>query len=114
MKYMNDWDLARAAQRFDRNVVPNRVHLVAVVDRLRQWTNANSDGWAYWPKPARAAAKAFALIESTPYPEYSRRELEDATDAEMKAALAPIKSFMTRHAHLMTDADRAWILGEDR
>lgn len=96
MRYMNDWDLQQAARRFDPHTVPNRARLVEVVDNLREWTNANSDGWAYWPKPCRAAAKAIALIESTSYPEYERRQHEDATDAETKAALTPIKAFLTR------------------
>jgi hypothetical protein len=96
MRYMNDWDLAQARRRFHPSAVPNRAHLVEVVEALREWANANSDGWAYWPKPCRAASKAMALIESTAYPEYQRREDEDATGAETKAALVPIKAFLTR------------------
>lgn len=96
MRYMNDWDIAQARRRFDPDTVPNRARLVEVIDSLREWANGNSDGWAYWPKPCRAASKAIALVESTSYPEYQRRQDEDATDAETKAALTPIKAFLTR------------------
>lgn len=96
MRFMNDYDLESAARRYDPDVVPKRAALVLVVVALANWANDNSDGWAYWPKPCRSAAKAIALIESTAYPEYERRQHEDATDAEFKAALTPIKSFLTR------------------
>ena len=97
MRFMNDFDLYRAENRFDPRVVPNRARLTQVVKNLSEWANNNSDGWAHWPKPCRSAEKAILLIESTAYPEYTRREQEDATDAEVTAALRPIKSFLTRH-----------------
>ena len=93
---MNDYDLDNAARRYDPNAVPNRANLTKVVSRLMAWTNQNSDGWAYWPKPVRAAARAMELIESTTNPENERREREDASDAETVSALRPIKSFLTR------------------
>lgn len=96
MRYMNDYDLDGAARRYDPAVVPNRARLTEVVARLRDWTNGHSDGWAYWPKPVRAAAKAIALIDSTTTPENDRRAREDATAAETVAALSPIKAFLTR------------------
>jgi hypothetical protein len=96
MRYMNDFDLTQAARRYREDTVPNRARLTDVVTRLAYWANSHSDGWAYWPKPCRAASRAIALIESTAYPEYDRRQREDATDAETKAALIPIKAFLTR------------------
>ncbi len=96
MKFMNDYDIAQARQRYGRGETPNRLALAIVVDRLAEWTNDHSDGWAYWPKPCRAAAKAIGHIESTAYPEYERRQHEDISDAELRAALSPIKAFLTR------------------
>lgn len=96
MRYMNDYDLAYARSRFTRSTTPNRLALVMVVDNLREWANANSDGWAYWPKPARAADKAMALIESRTNRENDEQEANDITDATMKAAVRPIKAFLTR------------------
>lgn len=96
MLYMNDYDLDFARRRFTRASKPNRLALVMVVDNLRDWTNQHSDGWAYWPKPARAAASAMRLIQSTTNDANDRQEATDITDAEMRAAVRPIKAFLTR------------------
>ncbi len=96
MRYMNDYDLDSAERRYDPREVPNRARLTATVSALRDWTNHNSDGWAYWPKPCRAAARAIELIDSTTNAENDRREATDATAAETAAALRPIKAFLTR------------------
>lgn len=110
MRYMNDYDIESARRRFGRGETPNRLALVMVIDNLREWTNAHSDGWAYWAKPCNSAAQAIALVESTAYPEYERRQHEDITDAEMLAAVKPIKAFLTRHKHLVTSEAREIIL----
>lgn len=110
MKYMNDYDIASARSRYGRGATPNRLALALVVDNLAEQTNLVSDGWAYWSKPCRAAAKAIELIESTAYPEYERRQREDITEAEMLAAVRPIKSFLTRHAHVFSADQREIIL----
>lgn len=96
MKFMNDYDLDQARMRFTRATKPNRLALVMVVDLLREWADQHSDGWAYWPKPARAAQKAISLIESRTYAENQQQEAEDITDEEMHAAVRPIKAFLTR------------------
>lgn len=97
MRFMNEWDIDSALRRFDPGQTPNRAYLAAVVAALRDWTNSHSDGWAYWPKPARAARRAMELIDGG----YSFRERDDqehidATDAEVNAALRPIKALLTR------------------
>lgn len=96
MKFMNDYDLASAIQRFDAAETMNRLEVARTVARLADWTDRNSDGWAYWPKPARAAAKAMSLIESRTWAENEQQEEVDATDAEVRAAYAPIKAFLTK------------------
>lgn len=96
MRYMNDYDLENARSRFTRATCPNRLALVMVVDHLRDWANSCSDGWAHWPAPARAADRAMELIESRTYAENEEQERQDITEAEMLAAVRPIKSFLTR------------------
>lgn len=96
MRFMNEYDLAHAIQRFDAAGATNRLRIARVVDRLRQWADETSDGWAFWPKPARAANRAMALIESTTNAENERQEEVDATDAETELALRQIKTFLTR------------------
>lgn len=109
MKFMNDYDLDFAIRRFEVSPTPRRLEVALLVDRLRQWTDSVSDGWAYWPKPCRAAAKAIALIESTTNAANDLQQRHDATEAEVIAAIAPIKAFLTRHNVRATD--RAFILG---
>ena len=96
MLHMNRWDLRYARERFTRSTTPNRLALALVVDQLREWADDNSDGWAYWPKPARAAAKAMVLIQSTTGRANIQQEENDITDEEMRAAARPIKAFLTR------------------
>jgi hypothetical protein len=98
MRFMNDYDLTQARMNFGRGDTPNRLALVMVVDNLRDWTDnySRSDGWHSWPKPCRSADKAIALIESRTYYENEDRQHNDITDAEMRAAVAPIKAFLTR------------------
>jgi hypothetical protein len=96
MLYMNDYDLDIALRRFAQGRTPNRLRLTVVVANLADWANDNSDGWAYWPKPARAAEKAMLLIRSTTNAENQEQESTDATDEEVTAALTPVKAFLTR------------------
>jgi hypothetical protein len=96
MRFMNDYDLDYARMRFTRASKPNRLALVMVVDLLREWTNHHSDGWAYWPKPVRAAERAIRLIESTTNAANEYQETVDITDEEMLWAVRPIKAFLTR------------------
>lgn len=106
MKFMNDYDLIIAQRTFGNDVngaTPNRAKAAATLARLADWTNANSDGWAYWPKPARAGAKLMTLVDPVEV-----LLTEDATDAELVAALKPVKSFMTRQELL--PGERTWIL----
>ena len=56
-----------------------------------RWADANSDGWAYWPKPARAARKLQMLLDGKSCCS------PDVSGAELKAALSPVKAFLTRH-----------------
>ena len=110
MKFMNDYDLAFARRRFTQSATPNRLALVLVVDNLREQTNMVSDGWAYWPPSCRSAAKAIALIESRTNRENDEQERVDITDAEMRAAVRPIRSFLTRHARVFSAEQREIIL----
>lgn len=93
---MNEYDIEEARARFTRAAKPNRLALAIVVDRLAEWTNEHSDGWAYWSKPRTAAARAMALIESRTNREREEQERTDVTDAEVAAAIRPIKAFLTR------------------
>lgn len=94
MRFMNEWDVQDAVARWRDHPVlgPASQTLANLVDAA----NANSDGWAYWPKPARAARKLMELIEGDGTWEFRFGDRDDATVAKLRAAYAPIKSFLTR------------------
>lgn len=93
MRFMNEFDLMMAKRRHADN--PIILTAVTQVELLMVWANSNSDGWAYWPKPARAAAKMMELIEGNGTNE-AIRDTSRATVAAYKKALSPIKAFRTK------------------
>ena len=95
MRFMNAWDIDRAEARYAGHPILGPA--TATLRNLSDWTNANSDGWAYWPKPVRAAKRLIELIERDGTNRYvSDSERDDVTEAEYRAALRPIKAFRTR------------------
>ena len=97
MRFMNEHEVEDALGVFEQADTPNRRRAAENLSRLVDWTNAHSDGWAYWPKPARAAAKLMDLLQGDgTWATLQRLETEDCTEAELTAALAPIKALLTR------------------
>lgn len=94
MRFMNDFDIDQAARHHSDN--PVLAAAIETISNLRDWANNNSDGWAYWPKPARSAAKLMELIEGNGTWQARQDADERATPAAYAAALRPIKAFRTR------------------
>lgn len=107
MHFMNDYDIETAQYRFSQGGTPNREKVADIVAKLAEWTDDNSDGWAHWSKPSRAAAKAMDLIDPRTYDEIVEFEQNDCSDAEVTRAFAPIKAFLTRQG-----VDHSEIFGE--
>lgn len=82
MLFMNAWDIVEARARYEHHPVLSRA--TTFLEWFANETNKHSDGWAYWPKPCRAAKRLQELIQSG-----------NATEAQYKAALVPIKRFFT-------------------
>jgi hypothetical protein len=100
MRFMNEYEIHEAEQRYWAHPVLGPA--TRTLSNLAAWSNANSDGWAHWPKPTRAAEKLMALIEGDDHPwgaqgAWRDPERSDATGAAYRAALRPIKAFRTRH-----------------
>lgn len=95
MRFMNRWDIDRAVE--DRRDHPVLGPATRTLRNLADVADANSDGWAYWPKPARAAARLMELIEGDGTWEARYGSRDDATVAQLRAAYRPIKAFATRH-----------------
>lgn len=112
MRFMNDYDLEMAQRRFTRDTAPNRLALAITVNRLREWADTVSDGWAYWPKPAKAAANAMELIDGLNRAD----ERNDITEQEMLTAVRPIKSFLSRMAKTQHGLypDRPMVTADER
>lgn len=95
MKFMNHWDIEEARQRYASH--PTLGPATRTLTNLRDAADANSDGWAYWPKPARAAARLMELIERDGTSRYVfDTEREDATLVELRKAYTSLKSFRAR------------------
>jgi hypothetical protein len=92
---MNRWDIESAQRRYaDHPILGPASRTIA---NLAAAADANSDGWCYWPKPARSAAKLMELIERDGTSRYHYDPVRaDATAAELRKAYAPIKAFRTR------------------
>src|SRR5579875_2136404 len=92
---MNEAEIDEAASRYQAHPLlgPATRTLVAV----RNAADANSDGWAYWPAPARAAAKLMQLIEGDdPRSAWWDRQRDDVTPERLRRAYVPLKAFRTR------------------
>jgi hypothetical protein len=94
--WMNEDDILVAAARFNKGETPNLGRGARILSRLMEWTNNNSDGWPYWMPPARAANRLMLILQRSTTAYYSGGLAEDITDAELRAVLSPIKTFLTR------------------
>ena len=112
MRFMNEYDRAVAIERFRAARKPNRLGLALVVERLAEWTDSHSDGWAYWTQPVRAAQVAISPIALTTWQGTEAQERYDIDDTALAVALRPIKAFCTRQVNAgnMTTDERDAIL----
>lgn len=85
MYFMNRWEIDDRAFRHQNHPVLGKA--TRFLQRFRDLIDENSDGWAYWRAPVKAAAKLMDMIQQP----------ETATEAAYKKAMTPIKSFCTRH-----------------
>lgn len=94
--FMNDHDIQQAKFILcGDGQTPNLGEGIAVVENLKDWADANSDGWAHWQKPQRAAAKLTEALSKAVTEHYSGGEPVDVTEAELRKLLSPIKRFLT-------------------
>ena len=95
MKFMNSAEIEDAAHLYANHPVLGPA--TQTLRNLEIAADGCSDGWAYWPKPARAAARLMDLIQRDGTARYRfDTERDDATPAELRKALAPVKAFRTR------------------
>jgi hypothetical protein len=87
--FMNDYDVDDAVERAQGDTV--QLAAAQTLANLRDTVNANSDGWAYWSSPQRAATRLMGVLERC------RRGDITVSRAEVRKAYTPIRSFLTRH-----------------
>jgi hypothetical protein len=117
MSWLNEYEVGEAIRSAEFNGQfgddhPNALKGAQVLDRLMRWTNSNSDGWPYWKLPSNAAKRLMEALYVRYFSAYDKRVTADMTDAELKAALTPIRSFLRRHG--VTSAVELEILGVAR
>jgi hypothetical protein len=93
MMFMNEYEIDRARQLFAGHPVLGPA--TATLSNVRDAANNNSDGWPYWPKPARAAKRLMEMVHRGELA-YLRDLPDGATAEELKAAYRPLKAFRTR------------------
>ena len=94
---LNESDIEEAQYKASEDIHrPNLQQAVLTVARLMEWTNANSDGWAYWEKPSNASNNLQTAINRRYFGAWNNRIKDDLTASELKSAYTPIKSFLTR------------------
>ncbi len=85
--WMNHSEVMNAAWRYENDPILGPATLF--LREFMEQVNENSDGWAYWQAPVKAAEKLMVLIQ---------RGLP-GNEADFKKTLAPIKSFYTRKGY---------------
>jgi hypothetical protein len=86
--FMNECEIDSAAERYRAHPVLGRA--TRLLAAYRDEVNRKSDGWPYWG--SKCADKLMDLIYSS-HPWASNRE---PTEAEVRRAIGPIKSFCTK------------------
>lgn len=104
--FMNEYEITDLKYAFDADEHPNLSRGATVLANLRDWTDRNSDGWPYWSKPSRAANRLMELLNAAQSEYFKGNEVTDCTSADLKAALAPVKRFLTTQ-----DVDHSEVLG---
>ncbi len=90
--FMNEYEIDDAAQRFAADPILGPA--TKTLQNLKDATNANSDGWPYWQKPARAAKALMDLIDTAVLNAWSTKV--EITPSQVRKAMTPIKAFRTR------------------
>jgi hypothetical protein len=106
---MSEYEIEESLRFTAINELPNLRKGAEVLSRLKDWTNSCSDGWPYWQKPARAADRLMNHLADARTQYHRGNGDGDITEAELKKAITPIKSFLTRRE--VAPEEKARIIG---
>jgi hypothetical protein len=96
MFILNEYEVEDSVRRAVMRDMPVAEEGARRLRNLVDWTNANSDGWPYFRKPAAAAVTLQKALHARFFAAHDKTIREDMTTAELNAALRPIKAFLTR------------------
>lgn len=96
MTWMNEYEIETAVLLANKGETPNLALAAASLESLARWTNHNSDGWAYWPKPSRAAKRLQERLAALVTTYHRGGSLEDISTSELRQLLTPVRAFRTR------------------
>lgn len=85
--WMNQAEIEFAASRI--HACPNVTKGVQLLHRLMEAVNAQSDGWAYWSAPGKAADKLMDLLKTAGNLSYDTNGT--ISDADLRKAVSPIR-----------------------
>jgi hypothetical protein len=85
MYFLNESEIDRYATYYRPGT--HRAQAALLLQQFKDAVNSCSDGWPYWSRAPKAAAKLMAIVDNR----------AEATDAAIRRALTPIKSLCTRH-----------------
>lgn len=95
--WLNEMDVEDSVRRAGMYDMPVAEEGARRLRNFMDWVNENSDGWAYWRKPQAASKKLSTALYVRFFGRRDQAPREDITPEELKAALTPIKSLLTRH-----------------
>jgi hypothetical protein len=93
---LNEYDVEYAVALANEGGVELEIEAVTTLANLVRWANENSDGWAYWAKPANASTRLQKLVQDHVLPHRYDYRPDALDEAEYRSSLAPIKAFLTR------------------
>jgi hypothetical protein len=93
---MNEHEIRLWASR--NHACPNVRRGIKLLLRLMESVNAQSDGWAYWEAPRKAAKNLEELLKTAGNPFHDTQG--KITAAQLRKAVAPIRAMVTRQTEL--------------
>jgi len=93
---MNQSDIEIMAS--NSHACPNVRKGVAILHTLMESVNAQSDGWAYWSAPSKAATRLMDLLRTAGNIQHDTHGT--ISEQELRKAVSPIRSMATRQKRI--------------
>jgi hypothetical protein len=107
--WMNQSEIEWAARQ--THECPNVRKGVNLLLRLMQAVNEQSDGWAYWPAPAKAAEKLTDLLGTAGNLNHGTHGT--ISTADLRKAITPIRTMVTRQQRIQAEYGNTFVFDVD-